>query len=94
MMGQVALRQQDVCCRASNLVEWFAGTTLHAQMGCGVPKTKEDFGKMFQPNVRKRWRSLKVRSLAARPLMCNGIPICSTPHVFAILPGRDAEMNG
>ena len=37
-----------------------AGTTLHSQAGCGVPKTLEDFGRMFEKRVKDRWRKLKV----------------------------------
>ena len=48
-----------------HLLSWrSAGTTLHSQTGCGVPKTKEDFGRMFRKEVRERWRALKVGSVS------------------------------
>ena len=38
-----------------------AGTTLHSQAGCGVPRIYKDFGRMWNKLPLARWRSLKVR---------------------------------
>ena len=40
----------------------YAGTTLHSQCGCGVPRTHDDFGKMWRPDTKARWLKLKVRT--------------------------------
>ena len=36
-----------------------AGTTLHSQCGCGVPRTYDDFGRMWRTAL-PRWRKLKA----------------------------------
>ncbi|KAK9836342.1 hypothetical protein WJX81_007050 [Elliptochloris bilobata] len=35
------------------------GTTLHSQCGCGIPRTYDDFGKMWR-TATPQWRKLKV----------------------------------
>eukprot|EP00898_Chlorokybus_atmophyticus_P009230 jgi/Chlat1/937/Chrsp108S01371 len=36
------------------------GTTLHAQAGCGIPRRLDSFQKMWNRDVRMRWKQLAV----------------------------------
>ena len=45
--------------RADGHVLACAGTTLHRQAGCGVPRTYDDFGRMWRTAL-DRWRKLKA----------------------------------
>ncbi|KAK9815272.1 hypothetical protein WJX72_000940 [[Myrmecia] bisecta] len=46
------------------------GTTLHSQTGCGVPQVMDDFGRMWKPENKEKWRKLKV-------LICDEISMVS-----------------
>ena len=57
-----------------------AGTTLHSQAGCGVPRIYKDFGRMWNKLPLARWRSLKVlcRSCSLAPCWSNSTLCCSS----------------
>ena len=49
------------------------GSTLHSALGCGLPRTTDDFGRMWKRENRERLRGFKVGQIAHQPLC---LPTC------------------
>ena len=49
-----------------------AGTTLHAQAGCGIINMWNDFGKMWRKPAIEKWRAIKV--LPSWRMPCKNLP--------------------